>query len=172
MCLVGVWSENSLKPGEQPTVSRKDTSMASTALTATFEPESANTDNSPEGKASWTRTKGFTYMTLPIFIAPSGEIGRDVLPLMSKHVRQLYIEYRDAENSAQGALKRATAPEERAFYRGQLALLSKIRENFQNVQRSSRGLVNWRLAPENAEKVEATDRNLEQAILNNQEEVA
>lgn len=146
--------------------------MASTALTAAFEPENGSNNNGGESKATWTRTSGFTYMTLPIFIAPSGEIGRDVLPLMSKHVRQLYIEYRDAENAAQGALKRATAPEERAFYRGQLALLTKIRENFQNVQRSSRGLVNWRLAPENVDKVEQTDRNLEQAIINNQEEVA
>ena len=143
--------------------------MASTALTATFEPESADNGGGGETKATWTRTKGFTYMTMPVYFSPEGEIGRDVLPLMSKHVKQLYLEYRDAENAAQGALKRAVAPEERAFYRGQLALLSKIRENFQVVQRSSKGLINWRLAPENAEKVEATDHNLEKAILNNQE---
>lgn len=139
-------------------------------LTATFEPEGSS--NNESSKPTWTRTQGFVYMTIPVFISPSGEIGRDVLPLMSKHVKQLYLEYRDAENAAQGALKRATTPEERAFYRGQIALLSKIRENFQNVQRSSRGLINWRLAPENVDKVEQTDRNLEQAIINNQEEVA
>jgi hypothetical protein len=172
MCLVGDWSENSLKPGEQPTVSRKDTSMASTALTAVFEPESADNGNSGETKATWTRTKGFTYMTLPVYFSPEGEIGRDILPIMSKHVKQLYLEYRDAESAASASLKRAVAPEERAFYRGQLAILAKIRENFQVVQRSSKGLVNWRLAPENSEKVEQTDRNLEAAILNNQEEVA
>ena len=146
--------------------------MASTTLTATFEAESADNGNGGETKATWTRTKGFTYMTLPVYLSPEGEIGRDVLPLMSKHVKQLYLEYRDAESAASASLKRATAPEERAFYRGQLALLTKIRENFQTIQRSSKGLINWRLAPENAEKVEATDRNLEKAILNNQEEVA
>jgi len=145
--------------------------MAST-LAAAFEPESADNGNSGESKAtSWTRTKGFTYMTLPVYFSPEGEIGRDILPIMSKHVKQLYLEYRDAENAASGALKKATAPEERAFYRGQLAILAKIRENFQVVQRSSKGLINWRLAPENSEKVEQTDRNLEAAI-SNQEEVA
>ncbi|NBO54436.1 MAG: hypothetical protein EBU84_07540 [Actinobacteria bacterium] len=140
--------------------------MAEAVLQATFTPETTETATASKPQ-TWTRTKGLTHMTMPVFFSPSEEAGRDIVPLLPKGVRELYLQYRDAEGNAKAAMEAAKSPEEKAFYRGQVALMAVIRDNFQKAQKSNRGLLLWRIAPENADRVAEIDANLEEAINRN-----
>ena len=141
-------------------------------LTAEFSSESTAENSNPKGKPPWTRTYGFVMISVPCFITKDAEVGRDILPFMSGKVKDLYIQYRDAQNNARAKVASASSVEERAFYRGQVAILDVIRSNFQATQRSNRGLVQYRLAPENTVEVEGWDTALEASIERRKEEVA
>ena len=123
------------------------------------------TPKTPQGR-SWTTTKGFAQLTIPVYFSPENEVGRDILPLLSKAVKEVYIDLRDMEAKAQALLNKATEPEQRAYYRGQIALMTIVRANFQAIQRQNKGLVNWTLAPENAEKVKANTKALHESVEN------
>ena len=136
------------------------------ALSAEWTPEvTVETPKTPQGR-SWTATKGFAQLTIPVYFSPENEVGRDILPLLSKAVKEVYIDLRDMEAKAQALLNKATEPEQRAYYRGQIALMGIVRANFQAIQRQNKGLVNWTLAPENAEKVAANAKALHESVEN------